>query len=64
MANDIFIDGAGANILSRSEGFILIAFFILFLVYTFGIAKTTPEEAASEDMKVLPVWKSIAYIMF
>lgn len=39
MANDILIDGSGLSVLSRIDGFILIAFFIIFLYYTFGIAK-------------------------
>lgn len=63
MANDVFVDAASANIMSRSEGYILIAFFILFLVYTFGIAKNTPEEIVSEDMQVFPIWKSVIYII-
>jgi cation:H+ antiporter len=39
MANDIFIDGGTANTIGRIDGMILLSFFIIFLYYTFGIAK-------------------------
>jgi len=37
MANDIFIDGSGLNVLTRSDGISLIAFFIIFLYYIWDI---------------------------
>ena len=39
MANDTLIDGFRFNQLAASEGLVLMAFFIIFLYYTFGIAK-------------------------
>src|SRR3989344_4731095 len=39
MANDTLIDGFGFNQITASEGLVLMAFFIIFLYYTFGIAK-------------------------
>jgi cation:H+ antiporter len=39
MANDWLIDGVGFNALTRSDGIVLIAFFVIFIYYTFGIAK-------------------------
>lgn len=38
MANDVIIDKLGFNELTRSDGLALIAFFIIFLYYIFGIA--------------------------
>lgn len=40
MANDVLLDGAGSSVLSRIDGLILLGFFIIFLYYVFGIAKT------------------------
>lgn len=55
MANDIFLDGTSVNMISRSDGLVLIGFFLAFLVYTFGIVKNTPEESTPDDIKILPV---------
>lgn len=53
--SDIFIDGATQNILSRVEGLALLGFFILFLVYTFGIRRDTEfsNELKIEQMSLL-----------
>lgn len=40
VANDVFIDGAESSILSRIDGFILILFFIIFVYYAIGLAKS------------------------
>jgi cation:H+ antiporter len=50
MANDFLIDGAGASVLSRIDGLVLIGFFIIFLYYVFGIARISapdPEESSA-----------------
>lgn len=39
LANDALIDGAGTSVLTRSDGIILILFFIIFVYYTIGLAK-------------------------
>ncbi len=39
LANDGLIDQSGASLLTRGDGLILISFFIIFLYYSFGIAK-------------------------
>ena len=38
LANDKFVDGAGFSALTRTDGLALIAFFVVFMYYTFGIA--------------------------
>ena len=63
MANDVLLDGAVSNLMSRSDGIVLLGYFFIFLVYTFGIAKNTPEEVDTGDIKVLPVWQSVAFIL-
>ncbi|CAB1075954.1 sodium:proton exchanger [Alkalispirochaeta odontotermitis] len=39
MVNDQMIDGAGSSLLTRIDGLVLLAFFTIFLYYTFSIAK-------------------------
>jgi cation:H+ antiporter len=64
MANDIFIDKAGASFLSRIDGLVLICFFIIFLYYTFGIAKASGDDSPSDgQVKILPLWKSTLFIL-
>lgn len=62
MANDILIDGAGLSILSRIDGFILIAFFVIFLYYTFGIAKVSGGDGDIE-IKKYSLGKSTLFII-
>jgi cation:H+ antiporter len=59
LANDILIDQAEASILSRIDGLILLAFFVIFLYYTFGIAKVQAEEV---DVKSYKPWQMIIMI--
>lgn len=40
MANDIFIDGAEKNVITRIDGLVLLSFFIIFMYYIYGIAKS------------------------
>jgi len=47
LANDVLIDGADISQLTRVDGLVLIAFFLIFLYYSFGIAKPTDVEARS-----------------
>lgn len=44
LGNDAFTDGMNFNLLSRTDGFALMAFFIIFLYYTFGISKVENKE--------------------
>jgi cation:H+ antiporter len=39
LANDVIIDGRDFSILSRIDGLVFLSFFIIFIYYTFGIAK-------------------------
>jgi cation:H+ antiporter len=55
-ANDAVIDGHGMSFITRSDGLILISFFLLFMHYAFSIAKLSdPEEYV---IKVFSVGKS------
>lgn len=61
-ASDILISGEDINIISRSEGLILLCFFAIFLGYTFAIAKNGGGESGA-TIKDMPVWKSSLFIL-
>ncbi|MCE7923166.1 MAG: sodium:calcium antiporter [Haliscomenobacteraceae bacterium CHB4] len=61
MANDTWLDGNSANVVSRSDGLVLLGFMSIFLVYTFEIAKRSPDD--TEDVLLLPTWKSVTFIV-
>lgn len=63
MANDIFLDGAAASRLWRADWLILLWFFIIFLFYTFGLAKNGWYQE-DEKIKVFPTRKSVLYILW
>ncbi|NCO04748.1 MAG: calcium/sodium antiporter [Candidatus Magasanikbacteria bacterium] len=48
MGNDGLLDGTVQNVLSRTDGLAFIAFFIIFLYYTFGISRAKGEKDAVE----------------
>jgi cation:H+ antiporter len=60
MCNDNFFDGS-KNILSRSEGIILLIFFLIFLTYTFAISKV--EIADKFEIKTMSNFKIIIYLV-
>lgn len=61
---DIFdgIDLQG-NTISRLDGIILLAGFVLFMVYTFSVAKKSPAQDTSDDKSVIPIWKSLFFVV-
>ena len=64
MAMDALVDGSYmGNIISRGEGIVLLAFFGIFLTYTFSMArkteeKTTGTESDETKIKDHPIWKA------
>lgn len=63
--SDVLLNKSAENTISISDGLLLICFFAIFLSYTFAIAKGNPQEAQEEvgDIKQLPIWKSLLYIL-
>lgn len=64
-ANDVFLDHAGVNVLSTTDGLLLLCFFLIFLGYTFAIAShgsSSSSAGQEEEIKQLPIWKSILFI--
>ncbi len=49
MGNDVFFDGTAQNAITRTDGFSLIAIFVIFMFYIFGIAKNTEKSEKIKD---------------
>lgn len=62
ICNDMLLDGQPADMLSRADGIMLLLFFIIFMVYTFSIAKQNAQEEV-EEVKQIPLWLSPIYII-
>jgi cation:H+ antiporter len=61
LANDALIDGTSQSVLSLSDGFVLISFFIIFIYYTFIVSKHGNQDEGY-DVKVFAGWKSISFV--
>lgn len=61
-ANDILLDGGAANVISRSNGLLLLCFFAIFMGYTFAIAKNGDENEEGE-IRSFPMWKASLFIL-
>lgn len=60
--NDVLINHDSISEINRTDGLILIAFFIIFMYYTFIISKnTSPDEI--ESYTILPLWKTLALLI-
>lgn len=63
-ANDILLDGGSANVISRTDGLVLLMFFLIFMRYTFGIAKSGADAGGADaEVKQMPGWKSALFIV-
>lgn len=61
--NDILLDHTSSNLLSTTDGLLLLCFFIIFIGYLFAIAKNHNEEEHETEIKILSWWKSVVYII-
>ncbi len=61
LANDLLLDSASENIVSRIDGVVLLLFFAIFMRYTFSIAKNSAE--SEENVKPMPLTKSVLFII-
>lgn len=63
----IFAGTAGTteNILSRGEGLTLLGFFLIFITYTFAIAKDAPDDPHADHtpIRTYPLWLLILFIV-
>jgi len=54
------LDREAVNVISRSDGFVLLAVFLIYMRNTFAIARNGADEAGEEQkIKEMPVWKSV-----
>ncbi len=79
MGNDMLLDKSGENVISITDGLILLCFMAIFLSYTFAIARSgltpSPEKSGESDgpaatvaeeeteIKEMPLWRSLIYIV-
>lgn len=71
LINDSLIDGAPASVLSRIDGIVLMFFFVIFMYYSFGIAKnrTIIDEISEnkaidrESVEAMGMSKSVMWII-
>lgn len=61
--NDILLNHTSSNLLSTTDGLLLLCFFIIFIGYLFAIAKNHNEEEHETEIKILSWWKSVVYIV-
>lgn len=54
LASDTLIDGATVSSIERGDGLILLSFFVIFLYYIFGIARSDAAAAATTEVKTEP----------
>lgn len=68
MGNNILLDGEQENILTRTNGIILLLFFAIFMYHTFNAAKNPTLNESDDDVdkspvKEMPLLKSIIWIV-
>jgi cation:H+ antiporter len=61
--SDRWLDGAGVGLLSRADGVVLLAFFSVFLYYTFGLSPDISQEASAESAASLSGVKILLLIV-
>lgn len=61
--NDVLINGAIENTISSSDGMLLLCFFLIFLSYTFAIARNGNGGEEETKIKMMPIWKSVLFIV-
>ena len=63
LVNDQWIDGAASSILTRIDGLVLLAFFSIFLYYSFSIAKTIKGMEEHIPSKQYSLLKSVGLVL-
>lgn len=64
LVSDVVIDGAKEAVLTRTDGLILLSFFVIFMYYVFGLAKSNPQSTELEEgEKNYSTSKSLLYVV-
>ena len=61
LIRDRYLDGATQDAVSRSEGIVLLSFFLIFLVYNLNLARNS--KVPHMDLKEYPLWRSVLYVV-
>lgn len=61
-ANDVWFDHHSQNVISITDGLLLLCFFVIFLGYTFAIASHSNGDSP-EEIRQMPWWKSTLFIL-
>ena len=56
LGNDIFFNGSSADLLTRSDGIVFIAFFAIFMYYTYGLTKVKGDAEPVETYRLSTSW--------
>lgn len=62
-ANDVLLNHATSNVISTTDGLLLLCFFAIFMGYTFAIASGNKGGEQDEEIRQMPMWRSIVYII-
>ncbi|MDR0658226.1 MAG: calcium/sodium antiporter [Mediterranea sp.] len=62
-ANDVFLDGSAENVLSVTDGLVLLCFFVIFLGYTFALSFNGDADVSEGKIRALPAWQSVLFIL-
>jgi cation:H+ antiporter len=60
-ANDVILNGAATNVVSRTDGLLLLCFFLIFMGYIFAISGGDAGE--QDEIRSMPVWRSILFFI-
>ncbi|MBP9828024.1 calcium/sodium antiporter [Patescibacteria group bacterium] len=60
MASDVFLDGGSTNVLTATDGLVLLAIFLIFLYYTYSIAKSGND---TSEVKIFGWPRTVAMIV-
>lgn len=60
-ANDVILNGATANVVSRTDGLLMLCFFLIFMGYILAISKNGNDEQS--EIRTMPMWRSILYLV-
>ena len=62
LANDRFFDYAESSTISRTDGLVLIAFFVIFIHHIFEIARSRFQERKPAEIQIHNTWRSLLLI--
>jgi len=61
--SDVFFNNSPFDLISRTDGLLLLGFFAIFISYTFAIAKEDKDKEPEEKVQSMPLWKAALWIV-